>query len=107
LFLNLWTPALRDGGRRPILVYIHGGAFSTGSGSDPLYDGARLCRRGDVVVVTLNHRLNAFGYLQLADIAGPGFTRSGNVGQLDLVQALHWVREHAAEFGGDAGNVTL
>ena len=107
LFLNLWTPALRDGSRRPILVYIHGGAFSTGSGSDPLYDGARLCRRGDVVVVTLNHRLNAFGYLQLADIAGPGFARSGNVGQLDLVQALHWVREHAAEFGGDAGNVTL
>ncbi len=107
LFLNVWTPALRDGARRPILVYLHGGAFSTGSGSDPLYDGMRLCRRGDVVVVTLNHRLNAFGYLQLADIAGREFAQSGNVGQLDLVQALQWVREHAAEFGGDAGNVTL
>ena len=107
LFLNVWTPALRDGGRRPVLVYIHGGAFSTGSGSDPLYDGSRLCQRGDVVVVTLNHRLNAFGYLHLAEIGGPAFAASGNVGQLDLVQALQWVREHAAEFGGDPGNVTL
>ena len=107
LFLNVWTPALRDGRKRPVLVYIHGGAYSTGSGSDALYDGSRLCLRGDVVVVTLNHRLNAFGYLQLADIAGKQFAQSGNVGQLDLVQALQWVREHAAEFGGDAGNVTL
>lgn len=107
LFLNLWTPALRDGRKRPVLVYIHGGAYSTGAGSDALYDGTRLCLRGDMVVVTLNHRLNAFGYLQLADIAGKAFAQSGNVGQLDLVQALQWVREHAAEFGGDAGNVTL
>ncbi|MFT4180191.1 MAG: carboxylesterase family protein [Thermomonas sp.] len=107
LFLNLWTPALRDGGKRPILIYIHGGAYSTGSGSDPLYDGARLCRHGDVVVITLNHRLNAFGYLHLSAIAGPRYAQSGNVGQLDLVQALHWVREHAHEFGGDAGNITL
>lgn len=107
LFLNVWTPALRDGRKRPVLVYIHGGGYSTGSGSDPLYDGTRLCRRGDVVVITVNHRLNAFGYLHLADIAGPAYATSGNVGQLDLVQALHWVREHAAEFGGDAGNVTV
>ena len=107
LFLNLWTPALRDGGRRPVLVYIHGGGYATGSGSDPLYDGARLCRRGDVVVVTLNHRLNAFGYLYLKDLLGPDYAASGNVGQLDLVQALQWLREHAAEFGGDAGNVTV
>lgn len=107
LFLNLWTPALRDGGKRPILLYIHGGAYSNGSGSDPLYDGSRLCQRGDVVVATVNHRLNAFGYLALADVAGAGFAQSGNVGQLDLVQALHWLREHAAEFGGDAGNITL
>ncbi len=107
LFLNVWTPALRDGGRRPVLVYIHGGGFSTGSGSDPLYDGTRLCLRGDVVVVTLNHRLNAFGYLYLKDLLGPGYAASGNAGQLDLVQALHWVREHAVEFGGDPDNVTV
>jgi para-nitrobenzyl esterase len=107
LFLNVWTPALRDGRKRPIVVYIHGGAYSTGSGSDLLYDGSRLCRRGDVVVVTLNHRLNAFGYLYLAGVAGRDFAQSGNIGQLDLVQALHWIREHAAEFGGDAGNITL
>jgi para-nitrobenzyl esterase len=107
LFLNVWTPALRDGRKRPIVVYIHGGAYSTGSGSDLLYDGSRLCRRGDVVVVTLNHRLNAFGYLYLAGVAGRDFAQSGNIGQLDLVQALHWIREHAPEFGGDAGNITL
>ncbi|MDG2523986.1 carboxylesterase/lipase family protein [Stenotrophomonas sp. HITSZ_GD] len=107
LRLNVWTPGLRDGGRRPILFYIHGGAYNNGSGSSPLYDGTALCRRGDVVVVTVNHRLNAFGYLYLAPFGGPEFADSGNVGQLDLVQALQWVREHAAEFGGDAGNVTV
>lgn len=108
LFLNVWTPALRDAAHRPILVYIHGGGYNNGSGSSPLYDGTRLCRRGDVVVVTLNHRLNAFGYLYLAELAGgSAYADSGNVGQLDLVQALQWVREHAEEFGGDAGNVTV
>ncbi|MEE7548449.1 carboxylesterase/lipase family protein, partial [Xanthomonas sp. Kuri4-1] len=107
LFLNVWTPGLRDGRRRPILVYLHGGAYNNGSGSSPLYDGTRLCRRGDVVVVTLNHRLNAFGYLYLAQLGGAAFADSGNVGQLDLVQALQWVRRHAHEFGGDPGNVTL
>jgi len=108
LFLNVWAPGLRDGGRRPVLVYIHGGGYNNGSGSAPLYDGTRLCRRGDVVVVTLNHRLNAFGYLYLGELPGGGaFADSGNVGQLDLVDALQWVREHAAEFGGDAGNVTV
>lgn len=107
LFLNVCTPALRDGGTRPILFYIHGGGYNNGSGSDPLYDGVRLCRRGDVVVVTVNHRLNAFGYLHLAELGGEDFQHSGNVGQLDLVQALQWVREHAQEFGGDGGNVTV
>ncbi|WP_407353693.1 carboxylesterase/lipase family protein [Luteimonas sp. R10] len=106
LFLNIWTPGLRDGGKRPILFYIHGGGFNNDSGSDPLYDGVNLCRRGDAVVVTVNHRLNAFGYLHLARLAGEAHAVSGNVGQLDLVQALQWVREHADEFGGDAGNVT-
>jgi len=107
LFVNVWTPALRDGAARPVLVYLHGGGFSTGSGSHPLYDGTRLCLRGDVVVVTLNHRLNAFGYLHLKDLLGPQYAASGNAGQLDLVQALQWVRAHAAEFGGDPGNVTV
>ncbi|HEV8693204.1 MAG TPA: carboxylesterase/lipase family protein [Lysobacter sp.] len=107
LFLNVWTPGLRDGARRPILVYLHGGGYNNGSGSSPLYDGTRLCRRGDVVVVTLNHRINAFGYLYLAELAGSEYADSGNVGQLDLIRALQWVREHAGEFGGDAGNVTV
>ena len=107
LYLNVWTPALRDGGKRPVLVYIHGGAFSNGSGSSPLYDGTHLSQRGDVVVITLNHRLNLFGYLYLAQLSGDAFADSGNVGQLDLIQALQWVRQHAAEFGGDAGNVTV
>lgn len=106
LALNVWTPALRDDGKRPVLVYIHGGAYNTGSGSDPLYDGTRLCRRGDVVVVTVNHRLNLFGYLYLGEF-DTRFAASGNVGQLDLIAALEWVREHAGEFGGDAGNVTV
>lgn len=107
LFLNVYTPGLRDGGKRPILFYIHGGGYNNGSGSSPLYDGVRLCRRGDVVVVTVNHRLNAFGYLYLAELGGEDLQWSGNVGQLDLVQALQWVQRHATEFGGDAGNVTV
>lgn len=107
LRLNVWTPALRDGAKRPVLVYIHGGAFNTGSGSDPLYDGGALSRNGDVVVITVNHRLNAFGYLHLRDLGDASFAHAGNVGQLDLVRALEWVRAHAAEFGGDAGNVTV
>lgn len=107
LFLNVWTPGLRDDAKRPVLVYIHGGGYNTGSGSDPLYDGGNLCRRGDVVVVTVNHRLNAFGYLYLGRLGGPELASSGNVGQLDLVQALQWVRQHAREFGGDPGNVTV
>jgi len=107
LFLNVWTPGLRDGGRRPVLVYIHGGGYDTGSGSDALYDGSRLCRRGDAVVVTVNHRLNAFGYLYLGQLGGREYASSGNAGQLDLVQALRWVRDHAAGFGGDPDNVTV
>jgi para-nitrobenzyl esterase len=106
LFLNVWTPALRDGGKRPVMVYIHGGAYSTGSGSSPLYDGVRLCKRGDVVVVSLNHRLNAFGYAYLARLT-PGFADSGNAGQLDLVLALKWVADNIAEFGGDPAKVMV
>ena len=106
LFLNVWTPALRDGGKRPVMVYIHGGAYSTGSGSAALYDGVRLARRGDVVVVTLNHRLNAFGYAYLARLL-PDLADSGNTGQLDLILALQWVAANIAEFGGDPGKVMV
>ena len=107
LYLNVWTPGVRDGGRRPILFYIHGGEFSSGSGSSPLYDGTRLCLRGDVVVVSVNHRLNAFGHLYLGRLGGPQYAASGNVGILDLVQALQWVRHHAEEIGGDRERVMV
>ena len=104
LFLNVWTPAL-DGKKRPVMVYVHGGAHANGSGSDPLYDGVNLARRGDVVVVTVNHRLNVFGYAYLATLGGPDLADSGNVGNLDLVLALKWVRDNIAAFGGDPANV--
>jgi para-nitrobenzyl esterase len=107
LFLNVWTPGLRDNRKRPVMVYIHGGAYANGSGSSPLYDGVRLCRRGDVVVVSLNHRLNAFGYLYLARFGGAEFADSGNAGQLDLILALQWVRDNIGEFGGDPNKVMV
>jgi len=107
LFLNVWTPALADGARRPVMVYVHGGAHANGSGSSPLYDGVALCRRGDVVVVTLNHRLNVFGYNGLGQLLGGEFAASGSVGNLDLILALEWVRDNIAGFGGDPGNVTV
>jgi para-nitrobenzyl esterase len=105
LRLNVWTPDTRPG-RRPVIVYIHGGAYSTGSGSSPLTNGARLAARGDAVVVTVNHRLGPLGYAPLARIA-PGFEDSGNLGQLDLILALEWVRDNIAAFGGDPACVTL
>ena len=108
LFLNVWTPSLAERALRPVLVYIHGGAYSSGSGSDPLYDGTVLATRGDVVVVTLNHRLNVFGYLYLDRVLRrEALADSGNAGQLDLVLALRWVRDNIASFGGDPGRVTL
>lgn len=106
LFLNVWTPGL-DRERRPVMVYVHGGAYSTGSGSSPLYDGTRLARRNDVVAVTVNHRLNLFGYAGLQRLAGPPFLDSGNAGQLDLILALRWVRDNIAAFGGDPARVMV
>jgi para-nitrobenzyl esterase len=106
LFLNVWTPST-SGGKRPVMVWLHGGGFAYGSGAWPAYDGTNLAKRGDVVVVTLNHRLNAFGYLELADLAGPAYAKSGSAGMLDIVLALEWVRDNAAAFGGDPGNVTI
>jgi para-nitrobenzyl esterase len=105
LFLNVWTPAV-DRRARPVLVYFHGGAYSTGTPNSPLLDGSNLAARGDVVVVTVAHRLNAFGYLYLARL-DPRFPDSGNCGQLDLILALQWVRDNIAAYGGDPGKVTV
>lgn len=105
LFLNVWTPAT-DADRRPVMVYIHGGAYSNGSGSSDLYEGTRLARRGNVVVVTLNHRLNAFGYAYLAPFV-TGLEDSGNAGQLDLVLALNWIKLNIEAFGGDPSRVMV
>ena len=106
LNLNVFTPGLRDGRKRPVLCYFHGGAYNNGTVNNDLYDGCRLCGRGDVVVVTVNHRLNAFGYLYLGDLS-PAYMKSGNAGQLDLVLALEWIRDNIAEFGGDPSRVLI
>lgn len=105
LFLNVWTPGVADGKKRPVMFYVHGGAHANGSGSSPLYDGTWLAKTYDVVVVTVNHRLNCFGYAYLARLGGPELADSGNVGNLDLILALQWVRDNIAAFGGDPGNV--
>ena len=107
LFLNVWTPAAGDGKKRPVMVWFHGGGYAYGSGNWPAYNGRNLAEKGDVVVVTVNHRLNAFGYLNLAEKFGEDFAASGNVGNLDLVRSLEWVRDHIAGFGGDPDNVTI
>jgi para-nitrobenzyl esterase len=107
LFLNVWTPEAAAGGNRPVMLYIHGGAYNSGSGSDALYDGARLAARGDVVVITINHRLNAFGYLSLGQLMPEAFPDSGNAGQWDILLALDWVKENVVAFGGDPGRVML
>lgn len=106
LFLNVWTPEASPRAKRPVMFWLHGGGFAQGNGSSAMYDGTALCQRGDVVVVTINHRLNAMGYLYLAGM-DPVFADSGNVGQLDQVLALQWVRDNIAAFGGDPGNVTI
>jgi para-nitrobenzyl esterase len=106
LGLNVWTPGLRDGAKRPVMVWFHGGDFASLSGSRSVFDGTRLARRGDVVLVTVNHRLNAFGFLYLGQLL-PEFADSANAGMLDLVAALEWVRDNIAEFGGDPSNVTI
>ena len=107
LHLNLWTPSVGRSGHRPVLVWFHPGAYSSMTSNTSGYDGVRLCRRGDVVVVTVNHRLNVFGYLYLAELGGAEFADSGNAGMLDLVLALQWVRDNIAQFGGDPKNVTI
>lgn len=107
LFLNVWTPPLNDGRKRPVMVWFHGGGFTVGSGGNVRYDGSNLAHNHDVVVVTVNERLNAFGFLYLAEIGGERFADSGNAGLLDLVASLQWVRDNIHEFGGDRDNVTI
>jgi para-nitrobenzyl esterase len=106
LRLNVWTPSLATDGKRPVMVWLHGGGFAVGSASWPVYDGASFARTNDAVVISVNHRLNMFGYSYLADALGPDY-RKGNVGQLDIVAALRWVRDNIAAFGGDPNNVTI
>ena len=107
LRLNIWSGGL-GGKPRPVMFWIHGGGYETGSSQElPAYDGERLARRGDVVFVSVNHRLGAFGFLDLSQLGGANYAMSGNAGQLDLVVALQWVRDNIAAFGGDPGNVTI
>jgi len=105
LVLNVWTPST-SAGKRPVMVWLHGGGYTGGSDGAPTYDGANLARKQDVVVVGINHRLNVFGYLYLGKISGK-YADSGNVGMLDCVLALQWVRDNIAHFGGDPSNVTI
>ena len=107
LVVNVWSNGLKDNKKRPVMVWLHGGGYASGSGDYILYDGANLARKRDVAVVTVNHRLNVFGYLYLADVGGPKYADASNAGHRDIVQALEWVRDNISSFGGDPGNVTI
>jgi para-nitrobenzyl esterase len=107
LFLNVWTSGLDAAGKRPVMVWLHGGGYSMGSASSLLYDGTNLARRGNVVVVGVNHRLNVFGYTHLGDLGPQEFAHSGNAGQLDIIAALQWIRDNIEHFGGDPGRVMI
>jgi para-nitrobenzyl esterase len=107
LVLDLYTPGVNDRRPRPVMVWLHGGGFAQGAASAPVYDGTNLARRGDVVVVGVNHRLNVLGYAYLGELGGPDFAKSGNAGILDLVQSLEWVRDNIERFGGDPKNVMI
>jgi para-nitrobenzyl esterase len=107
LVLNVWSKGGRDGGKRPVMVRIHGGGYSTGTGNHPMYWGHASAKRGDVMFVSMNHRLGALGYLDLSNVGGAEYAHSGNAGMLDLVAALEWVRDNAENFGGDPNNVMI
>jgi para-nitrobenzyl esterase len=107
LVLNIWTPSPSRHAKKPVMVYLHGGGFQRGSGTAGLYDGTNVARLGDVVMVTLNHRLSAFGYTYLGGVGGADFADSGNVGQLDIVLALGWIRDNIEAFGGNPACVTI
>jgi para-nitrobenzyl esterase len=107
LVLNVWTPGVKDDKKRPVMVWLHAGAFGQGAGSETRYNGANLAKRGEVVVVTINHRLNVFGYLYLGEIFGKEYASSGIAGMLDVELALKWVRANITTFGGDPENITI
>jgi para-nitrobenzyl esterase len=107
LCLNLWTAGLGAARKRPVMVWLHGGGYTTGSGAFVCYNGIQLAKKHDVVVVTINHRLNVFGYLYLAEVGGEKYANASNVGMLDIIAALEWVRDNAAAFGGDPNRVTI
>jgi len=107
LVINVFTPSLNDARKRPVMIWLHGGGFASGAGSAHSFDGNFLARSGDVVVVSVNHRLNIFGHLHLADLGGEKYVDSGNAGMLDIVAVLEWVRDNIAHFGGNPGNVTV
>ena len=107
LRVNVWTPGVDDGKKRPVMVWLHGGGYAAGSGQElPSYDGTNMAKEHDVVVVTLNHRLNVLGFLDLSSF-GAKYAKSGNVGLMDLVAALQWVHDNIGAFGGDPANVTI
>src|SRR5689334_15921609 len=108
LRINVFTPAINDGKKRPVLFWIHGGGFVNGNGIEQDgYNGENFARFGNAVFCSINHRLGALGYCNLAGVGGEKFAASGNVGMLDIVAALEWVRDNIANFGGDPGNVTI
>ncbi len=107
LYLNVWTPTVNSTRQRPVMVWFHGGGLDQGTGGSIGYDGAGLAQHQDVVVVTVNHRLNVLGYLYLGDVGGPDFAQSANIGQQDLVASLQWVHDNIAAFGGDPGRVLI
>src|SRR5262245_20746589 len=107
LNLNVWSPAVNAGGKRPVMVWLHGGGYATGSPGMIAYDGANLARKHDVVVVGITHRLNAFGFLYLAEIGGEKFADATNAGMRDIIAGLEWIRDNIAIFGRDPGNVTV
>ena len=106
LVLNVWTPALNDGSKRPVMLWLHGGGFGSGSGSNKGWDGTNLCLRGNVVVITINHRLNVMGFADFSTFS-PDFAASGDAGMLDIVHALKWVRNNITHFGGDPATVMI
>jgi len=107
LILNVWTPSVGAGHKRPVMLWLHGGGYTSGSGGFIPYNGQELAKKHDVVVVVVNHRLSVFGFLYLAGMGGEKFAHSSNVGMLDMIASLEWVRDNIAAFGGDPGNVTI
>jgi len=107
LRLNVWSNGLGRNDKRPVMLWLHGGGFTSGNGSYTIYDGTNLAKKRDVVAVTINHRLNSFGFLDLTGIGGAKYEHASNVGMLDAIAALQWVHDNIANFGGDPNNVTI